>query len=675
MRAFHGNTASKLAGYTKTKAPQIRPQTPAALFSRPAAADMFAAMLRAASRSATHLRTNITRLLAHLGFRGDSFLVIIAVLIGMVTAVAAVGFHQLIVGIRNLLYERVGEHHLYRSPLGLILLIAWPALGGLAVGVIAKYVFRTREGHGVVDVMESVIRSSGFIRPISALEKILTSALTIGSGGAVGAEGPIIQIGAAIASGLGQFFNLARAQMPVVIGCGAAAGISAIFNAPMGGMLFALEIILQDFSLRNVTPVVVASVIANVTTKAIFHHFLPGDVQANSIFVFEQLVHVQLDWMQCGNFILLGGLCGLVGVSVTRFLNYTEQRFARLKVPRAVLPGIGGCLLGCTGVLYVLVFGHLLLGQAKPVPFDTYPMPAFYGDGYGFIQTLLTPQYYSTALAGFGVWYCIALLAFLCVAKIFGTCITLSSGGSGGVIAPALFLGAVVGGATGMLMRVIGLFDVSMIHPEAYALVGMAAVLAAIVHAPLASIVILLELTGNPATVLPAMLASVTATGVARLIFRDSVYTLTLRSRGLHVTSSAALLHRLTVEQVFLEPATILQPEQPLQRILELMSQSGDDEFVVADAQGDYLGLIVREDIKTVLMEREAIPLLLADELMRTDIQPVQTTDDLAAAMDAFNRDDVASLPVSTPAMPNKIIGLLSRTALMRRYQKALAES
>jgi CIC family chloride channel protein len=203
--------------------------------------------------------------------RPEAFLVFIAVLIGLVTATAAVSFHELILFIRNTLYERMGEQRLYGP--WMFMLIIWPALGGLMVGVISQYIVRARESHGIVDVMESVIRTSGFVKPSVAIEKIVTSAITIGTGGAVGAEGPIVQIGAAIASGIGQFFRLARGNMPVIIGCGAAAGISAIFNSPMGGLLFTLEVILLDFSLRTITPVIIASVISNVTTQGIYLRF------------------------------------------------------------------------------------------------------------------------------------------------------------------------------------------------------------------------------------------------------------------------------------------------------------------------------------------------------------------------------------------------------------------
>src|SRR2546423_2183480 len=215
------------------------------------------------------LRILTSLALGFIGFRDDAVLLLIAAVIGVVTAVAAVGFHELINAIRNLMYRRLDPEFLYRA--GSPLLILWPALGGLVVGVITHHIAKQREGKGVIDVLESVLRSSGFIKPAAAIEKIIASAVTIGTGGSCGAEGPIVQIGAAIASGVGQFFRLARGQMPLVIGCGTAAGISAIFNSPMGGLLFTLEVILLDFSLRTITPVIIASVIANVSTQGIYH--------------------------------------------------------------------------------------------------------------------------------------------------------------------------------------------------------------------------------------------------------------------------------------------------------------------------------------------------------------------------------------------------------------------
>ncbi len=302
----------------------------------------------------------------------------------------------------------------------------------------------------MIDVLESVIRSSGFIKPSAAVEKIVTSAVTIGSGGSCGAEGPIVQIGAAIASGIGQFFRLTRSQMPLIIGCGTAAGISSIFNSPMGGLLFTLEVVLLDFSLRTITPVIIASVIANVTTQGLYHRM---HQPALAIFNIPKM-RIETQWQQMPSFILLGILCGVAAVTLTLLMRRFEHFFEKVNFPRFVRPAIGGSFLGAMGVVYIMIFGWLALGQAKPIPHDLYPMPAFFGDGYGFIQQLFRDEFYTSQSHG----YLLALLAFLCVAKIIGTCLTIGSGGSGGIIAPALFLGAVVGGLMGMLMQVFRCF-------------------------------------------------------------------------------------------------------------------------------------------------------------------------------------------------------------------------
>lgn len=602
----------------------------------------------------------MTRALRRMGFHEDSFLLLMAVLIGIVTGVAAVGFHELINLIRDQLYRRAGEEQfLYGN--GRWLLLALPALGGLAVGVISRYVFRTREGHGVVDVVESVVRTSGFQKPTVAIEKILTSALTMGSGGSAGAEGPILQIGAAIASGVGQLFRVARTQMPILTGCGCAAGVSAIFNAPFGGVLFTLEVILQDFSIRSFTPVVLASVIAQVTTQETFqiaHHqafraifeMPPIDVARHSL----------LNWGQVGNFILLGILCGIIGSIFTRCMHWSEQFFSKLKMSKVLRPALGGAILGLMGLLYIVILGR----HHKPVSYDVYPMPAFYGDGYGVIQQMLQPH----GMADTTAW----LLVLLCILKILGTGVTLGSGGSGGIIAPSVFIGATVGAVVGQLLQLSGWFG--HIQPELYALVAMGAVLAAVVHAPMASILICFELTQDYKVMLPAMLACIIAVGVARSIFPDSIYTLSLRLRGVRQGNAGdfSLLRRITVEQVPLDPVSVVTDSDPVQHLLDLSAMTSKYDFVVSDADGRYEGMVLSAQLNPVLIDRDAVPLLVVGDVMRIDIPPVRTTDDLAAVFDAFSRHDVSHLPVCVPQNADHVIGLISRAALIRKYQQVL---
>jgi CIC family chloride channel protein len=620
---------------------------------------------RVISAPGGRMRVLVTRLFSRLGLGDEAFLLVMAVLIGTIGGAAAVGFHELINFIRDLMYERTGQQFLYGR--GIALLVVFPTVGGLAVGLISRYLFHTREGHGIVDVVESVVRSSGFQKPTTAIEKIVTSALTIGSGGSAGAEGPIVQIGAAIASGVGQIFRVARSQMPILTGCGCAAGISAIFNAPFGGVLFTLEVILQDFSIRSFTPVVLASVIAQVTTQEVFQ-LMKRPHEYGAIFAMpatEVVRHSLLSWDQVGNFMLLGMLCGFVGVAFTRLMSIVEHWFGKTGIPRPMRPAVGGAILGVCGILYILFFSALL--AHKPFPYHEYPMPAFYGDGYGVIQQMLKPDFYLSMNGSL-----VLLLLALCLLKIFGTCITLGSGGSGGVIAPTVFIGAALGAVFGHLLEQTHWF--TGLQPELYALVAMGAVLAAVVHAPMASILICFELTQDYKVMLPAMLACIIAVAIARLIYPDSIYTATLRSRGVRVGTAGdfSLLRQITVEQVSLDPVSTVQDSDPVQHLLDLSAMTSTYDFVVSNAEGQYAGMVLATELSPVLMDRDAVPLLVAGDVMRGDIPPVRTTDDLAAVFDAFSRFDVSHLPVCVPQNATHVIGLISRTALIRKYQQAL---
>ncbi len=635
----------------------------------------------------TRLRVLFSRSARRLGMSDDSFLIPLAIVVGVLTAMAAVGFHELILLIRNTLYRSVGPDALYGWAAWLLVLI--PTLGGLAVGVISRLISGEKEGHGVVDVMESVARTRGFVRFRTAIEKILTSAITIGTGGSAGAEGPIVQIGAAISSGVGSVFRLARHQMPVLVGCGCAAGISAIFNAPIGGLLFTLEVILLDFSVRAITPIIVAAVIANVTMRAMVGWlYAHGHGEAAYITVFADpsvafAGSSLLNWPQVPAYILLGLACGAIGAALTRSMQLGEVGFRKLiSGPpwiKALRPAAGGLLLGLTGLAAVWIAHESIGGGGGPFAFEDYPMPAFYGDGYAIIETLVDST--GGVFDSLAATPLILLLVGLAAVKIMATVFTLSSGGSGGIIAPSLFLGAVVGGAVAVSLRASGLYP--EVQPEAYALVGMAAVLAAVVHAPLASILILLEITAGggrtDALLLPALLAVVVSLGLSRLLVRDSIYTFALKGRGIkHSGVDPALLGRMTVEQVSLDPASIVYASDPFERVVGLMDRWDTRDFVVLDESGQYAGFLTADDVNAALLGREAMPLMIVGELMRTDVTVVSHTDDLQMVFDLFARLDVAHLPVGLSGkggggdQAGKVIGTISRAGLMRRYRMEL---
>lgn len=609
----------------------------------------------------TRLRVVLARWLERFGVGEGTLLTIMAVVIALLASLAAVGFHELILFIRHHLFE--SESH---RPAWQIALI--PAGGGLLVGAIAfglsKLLRRPMgRGHGVVDVIESVIRARGFVRPFTAVETITGASITIGTGGSAGAEGPIVQIGAAISSWVGQGFRISRKHMPVLIACGAAAGISAIFNAPLGGLLFVLEVILLDFSLRAITPIVIASVVANVATRLIFEqNFFGTGHEYTAIFASVATTRFDSSLLHAGeilNVAALGLACGLAGALLIRAMLASEALFGRLPIHAAVRPCVGGLFVGLMGVLWFALAPAVL-------PFAGDNMPPFFSDGYSVIERLLSDRFYSDHTAG----VILPTLAVVCLAKILATSITLGSGAGGGVIAPSLTLGALVGGCVGQFLAGFGL--IGSFGPEMYALVGMGAVLAAVVHAPLAAILILFELTQDWRVTLPAMLACVLAVGIGRLVHAESVYTHGLLRRGIRPGSRELdSLRRSSVETIGLDPAVSVKSSEPVETLLDRIDRTGNATFVVVDNTGQYVGMIFADDVNRALLQREAAPLLIVEEIMRTDIPLVRNSSDLASVYELFGKHDVAALPVSLDAAPNRVIGLVSRARILRRHQNA----
>ena len=376
-------------------------------------------MLQLLTDAGLRFRLMISRVLLRLGFGDQAFLVPLAVLIGIVSAGAAVAFHELIHLIRDLLYVKMMSP---APPLRSRDLRSWfcsrPPAGWRSV-CSAPTSCGAREGHGIIDVMETVLRSRGHIRPLLAVEKILTAAATIGTGGSAGAEGPIVQIGAAICSGIGQLFQINPSQLPILIGCGTAAGISAIFSSPMGGVLFTLEVILLDFSVRAFTPIVSASVVAYVTTQAIFHWIDPGGSHYAIFSVPPGAISIGPQPAR---------LAGRPQHGPSRAgLRRGRRRpdpphvplggtLHRLPVRRAIRPALGGRAVGVTGRRSTSSSsaGCCSAGPSRS-PSINIPMPAFFGDGYGVVQQLIGTRLYDRSTID--MRHLVVLLLFLFASK------------------------------------------------------------------------------------------------------------------------------------------------------------------------------------------------------------------------------------------------------------------
>jgi CIC family chloride channel protein len=397
---------------------------------------------------------------------------------------------------------------------------AIPAMGGFLAGPIIYYFAKEAKGHGVPEVMDAVARKGGIIRPRVAGIKALASAICIGSGGSAGREGPIIQIGSAIGSTIGQLFKMSGNRVKILVGCGAAAGISAVFNAPIAGIIFSLEVILGDFAIKTFAPVLLSSVLASVISR-----WFLGNHPA-----FEVPAYELVSAWEIPLYVILGGICGLVAVMFTRLLGWAEIFFDNLRIPEIIKPGIGGFLLGIVGIFF----------------------PQVFADGYNTINL---------ALHGKMIFWLLFVLVFL---KVAATSMTLGSGNSGGIFAPSLFMGAMVGGAFGMLVH--DAFPTITGSAGAYALVGMAALVGGTTHAPITAILIIFEMTSDYRIILPLMVAVTFSTLASRHMFEHSIYTIKLAARGVFLKGGRdlAVLQSVQVFEVMDRKFETIHPSTPL---------------------------------------------------------------------------------------------------------------
>jgi chloride channel protein, CIC family len=503
-------------------------------------------------------------LLAHLAVwlrESPTGLMVIAVLVGIGAGLGAIAFRYLITGFTLVFsghadYSAAGRAvHPWLPWLGITFVVLAPAVGGLLYGPLVDRFAREARGHGVPEVMLAVAAQGGRIRTRVAVVKSLASAICIGSGGSVGREGPIVQIGSALGSSFGQILRLPAPRLRLLVACGAAGGISATFNTPIAGVFFALELILRDFETESFGTVVLASIAADIVGRAAFgaQPFLPLPP--------FQLVSVVEYPLYLGLGLLAAG-AGLVFIRVLYGLEDLADRYWRW--PEWLRPAGGGLLLGL-----------LLLA-----------VPQMYGVGYPVLEHGVRGD------------YTVAFLGVLLVAKLLATSLTIAIGGSGGVFAPSLFQGAMLGTAYGV--GVGWLLPGLTAPPGAYGLVGMGAVFAAAARAPITAVLIIFELTGEYRIILPLMLAIAIATGLSRALSRDTIYTLKLRRRGINVASGKprnvmAALHVRDAMQPL--PAGI-SASLPIEQAIVRFASRDVDALPVVDEAGRVVGLVSRDVIE-----------------------------------------------------------------------------
>lgn len=611
-------------------------------------------------------RNLLFRISDRLGLGREWWLLALAAAFGLFMGVAALAFILPIQALEHLA-ESVGIED---PTLMLWLLPIIPMVGALATGLLNRSIPVDFKGHGVSSVIYAVTRRQSRLRLRLLIRQWLGSTLTIGSGGSAGPEGPIVTIGAVLGSNLARLFRLDAKSGTTLLGCGAAAGLASVFNAPLAGIFFVLEVLLRDFSLRTFTPIVVAAVLSAATTQTILGTNEPLFGVGPAFFSQDE---IPFTVGMTPPFVLLGLACGVVAVLFTRSLQFTERRFEGIKLPIFIRPAIGAGFLGLLGL------GYMLLTRMAPGEIEPEAIPPFMGNGYSVIQNLLSRDFYvpegGTPLAD--AWpSIIGILAVWAILKIIATSLTLGSGGAGGLFAPSLVLGALVGSLFGVVVVGTGWFPDA--NPAHFALVGMAAMVAATTHAPMTGVMLVYELTHTYALIVPLLLCAVLSVIIGRIVSRESVYTAELVAAGVRVggTTDMTILRQLTVRDVPLIPPVTVRAEESGQRLLELSERFSVSDFVVVDESDIYLGMVTAGDLQAALVFREAIPLLQVGELERRDLPCLELDDTLDVALDRFSGHDAASLAVVSGTEGSaRVIGILTRTRLMREYQHALAES
>ena len=512
------------------------------------------------------------------------------------------------------------------------LLPLMPMLGGLFIGLICKYFPNAVKENGVHKVMYAVALNDGKVRKRTIASCAVTSSITIGSGGSAGREGPTVQIGAAVGSTIGQLLHLSTERMRVLVGCGAAAGIAASFNAPLAGVLFALEIILGDFAIHTFSPIIIASVIGTVTGRAL---------EGNEV-TFNVPVHELVHPTEIIFYLALGMLCGIVARLFTFMYFYIQQVFEeKLKTADIYKPAIGGLIVGMISIF----------------------MPQILGNGYDVMEQALTGQMF---------WGLAFLLVFM---KIICTSITLGSGGMGGVFAPSLFIGAMVGTAFGSSVHFI--FPTLSASAETYSVVGMGAVAGAVMQAPLTNILMLFELTNDYTLILPIMATCIAASYTYQRFTKHSIYMQNLLNKGINIRHGreASIMNSIKVQDVMSTDITTIAQEMPFRKILETISYSKNFYFPVLDNRGDMTGILSFSDIREVIFEEQLGDLLVAGELANTKVYSLTPQQNLNEAMEVFSQLDVDQLPVVRSEDKLKVIGMLTRGDMMASYNRAILVS
>jgi CIC family chloride channel protein len=555
-------------------------------------------------------------------------MVFIAAFIGVMAGLANIVFRTITEFVHDQIFVRGWElFHLAEGGFHLLLLPLIP-ISGMVLLIPLSLLFPGQvNGYGFTRFLRKVNLEGGFIRFRTIILKMVSTALTIGSGGSAGVEGPIAYVGGAVGSQVGQFFRVSGSLMKVYIAAGSAGAIAAVFNAPIAGIFFAAEIVLLGtYEFSSFSALVISSALATVISRAYYGATPAFPVPAYHLI--NPLVEIPL-------YVFMGILVGLIAVIHIRFFYNVRDFFADFPIHPQLKPILGAFIIGIIGIAF----------------------PQIMGDGYKYIEQVLTGQ---------GILQVMILLIFV---KIVATAITLGAGGAGGVFAPALFIGAVIGGAFGAIAH--SLLPGMTADPGAYAAVGIGAFLAAATHSPLTAIFLLFEMTGNYLIIVPIMLTSIIGTAVAARLYHDSIDTVDFSREGIdiHEGRETAIMKSILVGKAITEEVDFISESANINDLLEIFRiAKGSFYFPVIDDTGRMSGVISMQDVKGILHDKKLRLSNTVGNICTRDVITLTPDDTLYTAMMLFDVKGIEEIPVVESPDNKWVLGMLKRRDVLNAY-------
>jgi CIC family chloride channel protein len=577
-------------------------------------------------------RLSLDYLLVQLNLNQDIPFLFVAACVGLLTGYVAVVFHDAIVTISTLSFTglRSFGKSTFIDNYWKVLLPFIPAAGGLLVGLYNAFVMKSRPGHGLASVIKAVAQNDGIINRKLWIHKSITSVLSIGTGGGGGREAPIVQVGSAIGSTVAQMLRFSPNKTRTLLGCGAAAGLAAVFNAPIGGVMFAVEVLLGDFSVKTFSPIVIAAVIGTVLSRSFLGNSPTFQVPEYALVSNTELLF----------YCVLGILAGLSAVMFIKIYYALEEWFGRIekrwKIPVWAMPAIGGLMSGVICIWF----------------------PGLYGFTYEAINNAVHGNESWTNMIGI----------YLFKPVVAG--LSIGSGGSGGMFAPAMKMGAMLGGMFGKLVHMI--FPSITATSGAYALVGMGALTAGIMRAPLTVILILFEVTGQYEIVLPIMFAAVTSSLVARLAYRHSMESYVLEKEGVRVGFGIALsvAEHISIANVMKTDYVKFIDSANAENMIDVFFNTPESSFLVTDDQGLFSGIISLDEMRALLRE-DLLTGIIAKDITKKDVPVLNETSKLDEALKLFEISDYNMLPVLDTSS-GKLLGVVRQEEAFAYYRKQL---